>query len=200
MNPIGNQKVCLHYSSAARTVLYYTVPSIYFINRTASPKKYTLFCVLNQHIGNEHSIVCFTVAVIGRSDQNQLGGRKRFISSYMLQPIIWGGQNRNPRQELEAGTRKKHCLLACFQTLSQTTMDHLPRDSITHSGLGTCTSNSNQKMPPQMFLQADLMEAVPQLMFLHPRYVKLMANISHQKHHLQLVAIPMAFPLTFNSS
>jgi hypothetical protein len=92
------------------------------------------------------------VAVKNTITQRYLG-REGFLSSYRLQFIIEGNQDKSSRQHLEAETTgKKSCLWDRTPTpahlLFLNCLELLSKDDTTHSGLGPSTLISNQENTP----------------------------------------------------
>lgn len=83
-------------------------------------------------------------------DQNILG-RKDFISTYSLQSLIGGGHGRNPGSRSWSREYGQVLLLSFLHSLLSllfyTMQDHLPRDNAAYSGLNLSTPVFNQEVP-----------------------------------------------------
>ena len=104
-----------------------------------------------------------SIAVINTMTKSNLGGK----GGYRFQSIIEGGQGRSLKQKpMEECCFQNGGTFSLLGYLSYIAQAHLPREGTTYSGLGLSTSVSSKDNNSQVCLQANLMEAIPQLRLL----------------------------------
>lgn len=101
--------------------------------------------------------------VINTMTKKQLG-EERDYSAYLS-----CSQSQERGQEPWRSAACWFALHGLLSSLPHRSGHHLPRGGAAHSGLDCPTWTINLRNAPQTFLQVSLMEAIPQLMFPHPR-------------------------------